>query len=178
MSIKQFNATYIRQEDRVLFRLSTQEGTEFRLWLTRLISMNMLGAIRQVIQKDLEKKHNPQVAQVIQEFQEERIKKTANFREPYKQASKLPLGSDPILVMGFNIGHKNGQFAFTFKLHGDKNLNLQLPSHAVQSLISLLEQMEIKASWNSIPFVDPASHGALTKSDETDTLPIDKKLIH
>ena len=149
MSIKQFNATYIRQEDRLLFRLNTAEGTEFRLWLTRLMSMSLLGTIRQIIQKDLERKHNPQVAQVIQEFQEEKIKKTANFKDPYVQASKLPLGGDPILVLGFNLAHKEGQFAINFKLHGDKNLNLNLPSQAIQSLGSLLEQMESKAQWNT-----------------------------
>jgi len=175
VSIKQFNATYIRQEDRLLFRLNTAEGTEFRLWLTRLISMSLLSTIRQIIQKDLERKHNPQVAQVIQEFQEEKIKKTANFKDPYVQASKLPLGSDPILVLGFNLAHKEGQFAINFKLHGDKNLNLNLPSQAIQSLSSLLEQMEIKAQWHGPPTVIENSNTKLSQESSDNH---NKKLMH
>jgi len=175
VSIKQFNATYIRQEDRLLFRLNTAEGTEFRLWLTRLISMSLLSTIRQIIQKDLERKHNPQVAQVIQEFQEEKIKKTANFKDPYVQASKLPLGSDPILVLGFNLAHKEGQFAINFKLHGDKNLNLNLPSQAIQSLSSLLEQMEIKAQWHGSPTMIEDPNTKLTQQPSDNN---SKKLMH
>ena len=175
MSIKQLNATYIKQEDRILFRLNTAEGTEFRLWLTRLISMSLLSTVRQIIQKDLERKHNPQVAQVIQEFQEEKIKKTANFKEPYVQASKLPLGGDPILVVGFNLAHKEGQFAMSFKLHGGKNLNLTLPTQAIQSLISLLEQMEEKAQWHVSPsMIEDAS----IKSSQDLPQNSDKKLMH
>ena len=175
MSIKQFNATYIQQEDRLLFRLNTVEGTEFRLWLTRLISMSLLSTIRQIIQKDLERKHNPQVAQVIQEFQEEKIKKTANFQDPYVQAAKLPLGGDPILVVGFNLAHKEGQFAVNFKLHGGKNLNLKLPSQAIQSLVSLLEQMEAKAQWHDSPSITEDASAKLAQDPLQNS---DKKLMH
>ena len=177
MSIKQFNATYIQQEDRLLFRLNTVEGTEFRLWLTRLISLNLLSTVRQIIQKDLEKKHNPQVAQVIQEFQEEKIKRTANFQDPYVQASKLPLGGDPILVVGFNLAHKEGQFAVNFKLHGGKSLNIKLPSQAIQSLLSLLEQMEAKAQWISNPIIHKDSQN-LESLQDTNTRNDSKKLMH
>ena len=38
MSIKQFNATYLAPDDRLLFRFNTLEDTEFRFWLTRRVT--------------------------------------------------------------------------------------------------------------------------------------------
>jgi hypothetical protein len=177
MSIKQFNATYIRQEDRLLFRFNTSEGTEFRLWLTRLISMSLLATIRHSIQRDLERKHSPLTAQVIQEFQEEKIKKTANFHDPYIPASKLPLGADPILVVGLNILHQDNFFSIAFKLKGDKKLSLKLPAQAIQSLVSLLEQLEIKAQWSSAVIL-PSMEGGSTMDASEDNSADAVKIIH
>lgn len=177
MGIKQFNATYIRQEDRLLFRFNTSEGTEFRLWLTRLISMSLLATIRHSIQRDLERKHSPLTAQVIQEFQEEKIKKTANFHDPYIPASKLPLGADPILVVGLNILHQDNFFSIAFKLKGDKKLSLKLPAQAIQSLVSLLEQLEIKAQWSSAVIL-PSMEGGSTMDASEDNSADAVKIIH
>lgn len=177
MSIKQFNATYIRQEDRLLFRFNTSEGTEFRLWLTRLISMSLLATIRHSIQRDLERKHSPLTAQVIQEFQEDKIKKTANFHDPYIPASKLPLGADPILVVGLNILYQDNFFSIAFKLKGDKKLSLKLPAQAIQSLVSLLEQLEKKAQWSSAVIL-PSMKGGSTMDASEDNSADAVKIIH
>ena len=37
MSITQFNATYVQEEDRVMFRFNTSASQEYRLWFTRLV---------------------------------------------------------------------------------------------------------------------------------------------
>jgi hypothetical protein len=177
MSIKQFNGTYIKEEDRLLFRFNTSEGTEFRLWLTRLISMSLLATIRHSIQTDLERKHSPLTAQVIQEFQEEKIRKTANFHDPYIPAGKLPLGADPILVVVLNIIYQDNFFSIAFKLKGNKKLSLKLPVQAIQSLVSLLEQLEIKAQWTSAIILPQTTADSNMDSPEKNSLDA-MKIIH
>lgn len=180
MGIRQFNASYIKQEDRIMFRFNTHDGSEYRLWLTRLISMSLLSTIRKIIHIDLEKKHSPRVAQVIQEFQEDGVKKTMNTKDPFKTADKvslkLPLGSDPILVTGFNITKKDVQFSIDFKLVGHKKINLTLPLTAVQSVIAILEQMEQKALWTSASLDAPIPSNVQASEEAKATTSNSKKL--
>ena len=141
MGVKQFNASYDKQEDRIFFRFNTQEQSEFRFWLTLFITKNILSAIDQLITKSLEQKHNTQIAQVIHEFQDEAIAKTTNLKAPYEGAQSYPLGEVPILVTGFTVSEKEGTFSFAFKLMGGKSVNMQLASAATQSMALLLRKL-------------------------------------
>lgn len=51
MSIKQVNASYLVNEDRILFRFNTPERAEYRLWFTRRITLFILAATSQLLQK-------------------------------------------------------------------------------------------------------------------------------
>ena len=44
MGIKQLNGGYVPAEDRILLRVSTDEGQEFRFWLTRPVTARLLAA--------------------------------------------------------------------------------------------------------------------------------------
>ena len=53
MSIKQLNATYVADEDRVQFRFTTLADEEFRLWLTRAVTAQILWGSEQLVVKAL-----------------------------------------------------------------------------------------------------------------------------
>jgi len=147
MSIKQFNGTYDQKEDRLLFRFNTQDDQEFRFWLTRFITKGILGAVDQLIQKGLEKKHNPQIAEVIKEFQKEGVAKTTNVNENYVGAAKFPLGEEPILVTAMNFNLSGEIFSMDFNLPDNRNLNIKLPIASVQTMTLLLRKLCEKAQW-------------------------------
>ena len=141
MSIKQFNGKYDQQQDRVLLRFNTNEGAEFRLWITRFMANNILLAIDQLIQKALERQHDSKTAAIIHEFQDDGLAKTTNLRERYESAQSFPLGEQPILLVGFSAGENNGIFSFEWKLLGGKSLNVTLPTKAVQSMGLLIKSL-------------------------------------
>lgn len=147
MSVKQFNGTYFNQEDRILLRFNTVDESEFRLWLTRFMTKHFLIAVRQLVQKKLERQHAPQIAQVLQEFQEDGLKQATNFQETYESASKFPLGEEAILVTGLNLATEGEFFSIDFVLINQKNLNLKIPVQAVQGLALLLDQLQENAGW-------------------------------
>jgi hypothetical protein len=148
MGVKQFNASYDKQEDRIFFRFNTQEQSEFRFWLTLFITKSILSAIDQLITKSLEKTHNTQIAQVIHEFQDEAIAKTTDLKTPYEGAQTYPLGEAPILVTGFTISEKEGAFSFAFNLLGGQSVNMQLATAATQSMALLLKKLgSANAHW-------------------------------
>ena len=53
MTIKQFNATYLANDDRLLFRFNTSEDTEFRFWFTRRVTLFILAATSHLLVKNL-----------------------------------------------------------------------------------------------------------------------------
>lgn len=149
MGVKQLNANYDKQEDRIFFRFNTQDQSEFRFWLTLFITTNILSAIDQLITKSLEKTHNAQIAQVIHEFQDEAVAKTTDLKTSYEGAQTFPLGEAPVLVTGFSVSEKAGIFFFTFNLLGGKSVNLQLPTAATQSMALLLRKLgSANAHWH------------------------------
>jgi hypothetical protein len=149
MSVKQFNGSYDQKEDRLLFRFNTQDDQEIRFWLTRFITKGILGAVDQLIQKRLEQKHNPQIAEVIKEFQKEGLAKTTNVNENYLGAATYPLGEVPTLVTAMNFNLTGDIFSMDFKLPDNRNLNIKLPTAAVQSMALLLIKLCEKAQWGA-----------------------------
>ena len=174
MSIKQFNGTYDLKEDRLLFRFNTQDDQEFRFWLTRFITKGILGAVDQLVQKGLEQKHNPQIAEVIKEFQKEGVAKTTNVNENYLGAATYPLGEEPTLVTAMNFNLTGDIFSMDFKLPDNRNLNIKLPIASVQTMTLLLRKLSEKAQWG---LVDDLSAQVASSSPPADTLS-SGKLVH
>jgi hypothetical protein len=58
MTIKQFNATYLAHDDRLLFRFNTAEDTEFCFWFTRRVTLLILAATSHLLVKNLEQTHS------------------------------------------------------------------------------------------------------------------------
>jgi hypothetical protein len=148
MSVKQFNATYFNQDDRILLRFNTLDESEIRLWLTRFMTRYLLIAIHQLVQKNLERLHAPQVAQALQEFHEDGLKKSTNFQDTYVPATKFPLGEEAILVTGLNLSTQEDMFSIDFNLINQQNVNLKKPMAAAQSLAVLLDQLQKNSAWD------------------------------
>lgn len=166
MAIKQFNGNYILAEDRLMFRFSTDEGTEFRLWLTRFITLNLLQGIEQLTHQALERFHNKEVSQAVHEFQEEEIKQAANLKDPYQEASQLPLGVHPVLVTGLNLSETENIFSIDFQLIDGQNLNIKLPTPTVQSMAFVLSKLvDEVAKWGRLGSI---AHAKVASSEADD----------
>jgi hypothetical protein len=148
MSIQQFNGEWIAQEDRVLFRFNTSTGEEFSFWLTRMMLRGLIQGAQHVAVKVLEKTHAPQVAQAVQSFQQQAMAQQANFNDAYKPASQKPLGEAPLLVIGLVINPQDdGQTAIELQLITKNSVNLKLPPHVLQIMMTLLNKLQEKAGW-------------------------------
>lgn len=168
MTIKQLNASYLVNEDRILFRFNTQDQAEYRLWLTRRVTLFILVASTHLLTKKLEQVHSPDTAKAVNEFEKAALieaAKTANAGSTnYESGVQFPLGFDPLLVMdvscsltknGEQIAEKNSpqelnfdeSLSIDFLLPGGANLNLNLPNNLMRALCLLLDQLRIQAGW-------------------------------
>ena len=168
MSIKQINAAYLVNEDRILLRFNTPEEAEYRLWITRRIGLFMLVATTHLLTKQLEQSHAPDTAKAIDAFEKEALveaSKIANATSnEYQSGIHFPLGAEPILVMDVscsllqnNTTEVSKSTALTdgnheiisidFALPGGANLNLKLASTMVRAITLLLDQLRQQAGW-------------------------------
>ena len=109
MRIHQLSFSHDREQDRILVRINSTEGDEFRLWLTRRLSIQLLPLLDKVLADQLAKSGAPEVSHLIgadddtkrlmTEFQSSNAIKDADFSTPYDGAARnLPLGAHPLLV--------------------------------------------------------------------------------
>lgn len=168
MAIKQINATYLVNEDRILLRVNTPEEAEYRLWLTRRVTLFILAASSHLLTKQLEQSHAPDTAKAIDAFEKEALleaSKIANSAAAeYQSGIHFPLGAESILVMDVScsllqnnateaskssaIADSNHDIiSIDFVLPGGANLNLKLASAMVRAITLLLDQLRQQAGW-------------------------------
>jgi hypothetical protein len=168
MTIKQFNGTYLPQEDRILFRFNTQSQEEYRFWFTRRTTLFILAATTHLLSKKLEQTHSSDAAKAMNDFEKEAILETAknenSAAQAYESGVNFPLGFDPILVMDVTCaltkdgeklvhisdvheGEIDPDLSMDFVLPGGANLNLKLPPNTLQMMCVLLGQLRLQAGW-------------------------------
>jgi hypothetical protein len=168
MSIRQINASYLVNEDRILFRFNTLDQAEYRLWFTRRVALFILAATSHLLTKKLEQTHTKDAAKALNEFGKQSILETVQQQKDaskdFESGTSFPIGADPLLVMDVTCSlAKNGEklafvekpkaggaddaISIDFLLPGGANLNLKLPENLMQGMAVLLDQIRQNAGW-------------------------------
>ncbi len=158
MGIHQLSVHHDERQDRLLLRVNTQEGEEFRFWLTRRLSARLLPAIEQAVGK-LESQRSGVIApdgptrQMLTEMQREAFMQQADFKTPYAPppGMQLPLGKQPLLVTDAQISVLPQQaLQLVLQDHSQgmaRQCQLHLPAPLVHGLLHLAQQAIAKADW-------------------------------
>ena len=147
MSIKQFNGEWVCQQDRVLFRFNTSEDQEFSFWLTRYVLKGLLQGAQQLTAQALEQVHAPQVAQVMQSFQQESVTQQLNFQEAFQAAKEKPMGEAPLLVTGLMLNQTGDVITLKLDLESGKSVQVQMNPSVLRVMLALLDKLQCVAQW-------------------------------
>ncbi len=147
MSIKQFNGEWVCKEDRVLFRFNTSEDQEFSFWLTRFVLKGLIQGAQHVTMQALEQMHTPQVAQVMQTFQQASVTQQLNFEEDFQPAKEKPMGDSPLLVTGLHLNHEGERVSLKFDLDTGKAVHVEMNPTVLQVMLALLDKLQANANW-------------------------------
>lgn len=154
MSIKQLNASYLLQEDRILFRINTEEKEEFLFFFTRRVALFILAAFEQLVEKQLEQRHDPSTAKAVADFEKKGLVDSGASGPDFEAGEIFPLGQSPLLVLEVtcSIGEPDqaggdSLFSIDFVLGKDRSINLKLPKPMVIAMRVLLENLCDQASW-------------------------------
>ena len=147
MSIKQFNGEWVCREDRVLFRFNTHQGQEFSFWLTRYVLKGLLEGAQQLSVQALAQTHTPQVAQVMQSFQQASVSQQLNFQETFEASPDKPMGDAPLLVTGLMLNREGEEVTLKLDLDEGKSLQVQMNPAVLQVMLALLDKLQALAQW-------------------------------
>ncbi len=152
--LHQINVTYSGKEDRLLLRVTTQQGDEYLVWLTRRFT----GLLYNVLNKEMEKHGG--VAAVGSDQQTRKMFKAGAFEKPFEEdkSTSHPLGETGFLAFGIKTANtaENNLHLEIFPENGPGvtfNLNQQL----LYMFHNLLTQGINRAEWKITDIQELAS---------------------
>ena len=160
MSIKQINASYLLNDDRLLFRFNTNDGSQFKFWFTRRVTLFILAATHHLVIKNLAQMHSPEAAKAIAKFDQEEtqsqlLEQNQTSQDGYIVSGSYPLGADPILVMDVKCTMEQQGLedilSLDLVLPGGANVNLKLTGSVLNGMCILLNQLRVHAAWGEVP---------------------------
>lgn len=187
MNIHQLSVSHDERQDRLLLRLNTLAGEEYRFWLTRRMVTLIVPALTQMVvrlevaQPGLAASDAP-TQHLLTDLKRDAFIQNADFSTPYTaNALQLPLGEAPFLITDAQLnlqGNQSLEIIFHQKFETAQpacKLNLHAP--LVHGLIHLIQQTASKADWALTTTNHPAT--SLSRSgDESDPVPPQRPLMH
>jgi hypothetical protein len=152
--LDQIQISFVAAEDRLLLRMSTQSGEEFRFWLTRRFVKALRPGLSQTLshQPRIQVQANTEAKQELLNFQHQQAVQASDFKTPYKNELKsLPLGEQPVTLTRFQVRPQpEGRVILTVGPEQGNGIDLALNPHLVHSLIALLNNALDRADWGLV----------------------------
>jgi len=153
MRLHQIKIDYQAEEDRLLMLVSTSEGVEVRLWLTRRF-VKLLWPLLVKLAEDasprIRTQANPEARKALLGLEHEQAVSRANFAKPYEAQSRAtPLGESPLLLARIQTGHdRKGQPVVALHPAEGQGVTLTFDSVLLHSVCRLLQAAVKKSDWD------------------------------
>jgi hypothetical protein len=164
--IAQIQINHLPVEDRMLLRMATSEGQEYRLWLTRRY-VKLLGPILKEIAAGhpiVQAQQDLAARETIAAFEHERAMHGQDFTTPFhEQERALPLGDAPILLSRIEVRDLPDGLKM-LRMHPELGLgiDLTLDYRLLHALIAVLDAGLGRSEWDLPTISSPLS---LTERD-------------
>ena len=143
--LHQMNVNYSGKLDRLLLKVTTQNGDEFRIWLTRRYT----GLLLNILNKEMDRHGG--VKTVSGKQQTTQMFKAGAFEKPFEpeKTRNLPFGEEGFLAFGIKTANtKDGSLVLEILPEKGAGVTFNLNPSLVYLMQNLLSQGLIKAEWN------------------------------
>jgi len=163
MQIHQVSAQHVVGEDRILLRINTTEGQEFRVWLTRRMTRSLWPALHNTLTGLLLRMDvrlasgdadDPFKRGMLAGFQRDSLLESADFSQSFRNgASALPLGDSPLLVTDVQVSQPREhtvRIEFSDRQAasaGPRSFSVDMDGSLMQGMMHLLDQAVLAADW-------------------------------
>ena len=152
MKLHQIKLEHIAEQDRLLLRVSTHEGTEVLLWLTRRCVRRLWPILVDMAQSSprIALQSDPLARAALLEFEHEQAVRSADFSSPYAHGEReRPLGREPMLVTRIHRSRDaEGNHVLSFSPVSDRRVNLTLDDTLLHSFCRMLQKVVGETDWD------------------------------
>jgi hypothetical protein len=151
MALKQFSGQYLPDPDRILLKISTEQGEEYRFYITRRIAQLMLEHHQEKSLALVAQSTSPNVKNEVLAFKQDIVRQNTNWKQAFEPSKQLPLGEKPKLVIAVKYGFKEQAndklvvMRLTFR--DNSALTVNLTQSSLTALQLLIEQLQTQAQW-------------------------------
>ena len=173
MQIRQLALHYVREADRLLWRINTSDGQLIAIWLTRRLTLRLwphlakmitqLAVHRQLPRASPDSTLLPEARDMLSETARESALRKADFKTPFdnSQPRALPLGSEPLLAVQVRlVPLPEGALRLLVTDTGGRNVQLQLSDELAIAVRELLVRALTEADWGWTPAPPPPAGDA------------------
>lgn len=149
-TISQMQMLFVPEEDRVLFRVNSADGKQFRLWLTRRYIQLMLQALKVHMESDpdVTAQVSPDAREAVQSFKQEQAVQGANFEQSFREeAQQLPLGDSAVLAFRLNYRVEKEILHLGIEPKEGQGINLAINRDINASITRLIHTAAKQAEW-------------------------------
>jgi len=169
MKLHQIRIDYEVEQDRLLMQLSTSDGQEVRLWLTRRfvkLLWPLMVKLAEEASPRIRTQADPEARKALLGMEHEEAMARADFSKPYDDSERaMPLGAEPLLLARIRTAYdSNGQPVVALHPSEGQGVTLTLDSVLVHSLCRLLQAAVAKSDWDmelklpgTVPQREPAA---------------------
>jgi len=151
-ALHQFNLEYNAEQDRLLFRMSTRDGTEIRLWLTRRFVKRLWSLLTKLLEHDphVSAQTDPVAKKSVVAFQRDSAITQSDFLKNFEEKSTpaLPLGEEPVLVTKCKATPTATGFTLAFSPDEGQQVSVSLNVQYLHSLTHLMFEAFKKTDWD------------------------------
>ena len=151
MKINQVNFSFVPMEDRLLFKFNTLNKNEFRMWLTRAMSIKLLIQLNCAAKINILREQTvfgTVNMEAIGEFRREAVLAKADFVQSFSSEAEIfPLGLQPILVTDIIMDSSKSVSVVTFCLAAAREVNLSLNQDLGVAIGKLLSDVLDGLDW-------------------------------
>ena len=163
MKLHQLKIDFNAEHDRLLMLVSTDDGSEVRMWLTRRfmkLLWPLLVKLAEEASPRIRTQPNPEARKALLNIEHEQAVSKANFAQPYDDSLRAtPLGAEPLLLARIQTGHDpNGHPVVALHPTEGQGVTLTLDPVLLHSVCRLLQAAVKKSDWDmelKLPGVEP-----------------------
>lgn len=144
--LHQINVTYSAREDRLLLKVATLKGDEYRIWMTRRFT----GLLFNVLNKEMDKHGG--IANIGTDEETRKLFKAGAFEKSFEHENTTgyPLGEQGILAYGIKTTVSNeGNLVLEILPEKGAGVTINLNKPHLYMLHNLLSQGVGRAEWQS-----------------------------
>jgi hypothetical protein len=152
-ALHQMTAEFVPVQDRILFRVTTREKHEFRVWLTRRLVKKLWGVAVKSFEfsPEVAEQAQPRIKSAVMSMKHQQAVQSSDFSQKHEVGTPppdMPELERPLLAVGARMRRHDTGVEVTLLTAENKAVTLNMNEEMLHALCHILQGAADKAGWD------------------------------